>query len=202
MRRLVGPMSLRHRARALSALNVRTILRPSLERCCEKHPCFSSCRRDMRPTILRLNDGVYCHPPEFFVDAETYADAFQDGEASRQISMGSGRTTLRGSQTQRTWGRRRGGWGISHRRLGSDRDVGPAAATGMYGVRSARQRGQGPCAAPGRDTPPTSTTRATNVTSVTNASTRARRFSPRRTPSSRQPAKSHRYRPASWPARQ
>src|SRR5688500_4733990 len=53
------------------------------------------------------------------------------------------RATFRGPQIQRRFLRRRGGWGISHRRLGSDREVGPAAATWTYAVRSTRPRGQG-----------------------------------------------------------
>jgi hypothetical protein len=38
-------------------------------------PVLLSCRKDVRPTSLRLSVRSCCHPPEFFVDADTYADA-------------------------------------------------------------------------------------------------------------------------------
>jgi hypothetical protein len=74
-------------------------------------------------------------------------------------------------QTQRRLRRRRGGWGISHRRLGSNRDVGPSSS--YRDVRStvhalsvdkarARRRGEIPHP-PRRRGPPTSPTRATHL---------------------------------------
>src|SRR5688572_8109940 len=39
-----------------------TVFRPSLERCCKKLPCFSSCRMDIGPGIRRLDTSLATGP--------------------------------------------------------------------------------------------------------------------------------------------
>jgi hypothetical protein len=44
-------------------------------------------RRNRGPTILRLNVRLCYHRPEFFVDAETYADAWRKFRSRESSSL-------------------------------------------------------------------------------------------------------------------
>jgi hypothetical protein len=125
-------MSFRHRARALSTQTRGPYSVRPWSCCCEKHPCF-----------IKLPEGHGTHhpPPERRLvmnasgvlrrrgDLHSRVKTFRTGEASLQIPVWFVTATLGGPQTQRRFRRRRGGWGISHRRLGSDREVGPSSSS-------------------------------------------------------------------------
>jgi hypothetical protein len=135
-RRLVGPVSLRHRARALSTLTRGPYsVRP-----------WSAAEE--RSLFLKLPDGHRTHhPPPQRTGTRLWKEVANSAraEAARKEAANSAQAAAapkeiansaqaaaapkRGLQTQRSLRRRRGGWGISHRRLGSNRDVGPSSSS-------------------------------------------------------------------------